>query len=413
MSPTVSRLHYAEHIKVVNAFAWAGERLGLEFGRLDAEQLVATARRQTGLEDYGDPSFLAPMRRIVAELTQAEGITPLARIIMRQTLLMAMRHRLQREAWVSAHPHVLEQSIQRPIFVLGFPRTGTTLLQNLLSLDPRRRGLQFWELSLPVPGGEDRTQDREARLRQAGWILRAAYQMAPEMAHVHYIDVNTLEECWPLFAMSFAVLNWDLQTGLSSWGDYLMHDLDMRVPYREYRTALQISAERNPAEQLVLKCPEHLFFIDALLHVFPDACIVQTHRDPYQVIGSYSSLISLQWRNLYGTIERPRIGRHMEDRLLQGVNRAMSARDNADPQRFYDVRFEDLIADPASVVRGIAGHFQLDLSPDHEEQVERYLSQKRQDARGNHRYDPEHYTLERGRVHERYRRYIDRFDIGV
>lgn len=413
VSPTVSRLQYREPIKIVNAVAWATEQLGLELGVLDQDSLLDTARRQTGLSDFGDPSFLEPMRRIVGELQRAEGITPLARIIMRQSLLMATRHRLQREAWLKAHPQVAERPVHRPIFVLGFPRTGTTLLQNLLAADPRRRGLRFWELSLPIPVHEDRATDREQRRRQAAWILRAAYQMAPEMSQMHYIDIDTLEECWPLFGMSFAVLNWDLQTGLTGWGDFLMNDLDMRTPYREYRTALQVALDRHPAEQLVLKCPEHLFFVDALLAAFPDACIVQTHRDPYRVIGSYSSLISLQWRNLYGHIDRPRIGAHMSARLLQGVNRAMDARREADPSRFYDVRFGDLVHDPARVVRDIADHFELDLAPDHDEQVAAYLDTKRQDARGNHRYDPEDYGLDRAKVHARYRRYIERFDIDL
>lgn len=412
-SPTVSRLGYREHIRLVNALAWASQRVGFDLGHLDRQSLLSAARRQTGLEDFGDPWFMEPMGRIVEELQRAEGITALARIIMRQSLLLATRHRLQQVAWLAGHPEVHQQPIVRPIFVLGFPRTGTTLLQNLLALDPRRRGLQFWELTLPIPVVENRATDRARRRRQATWILRAAYQMAPEMAQVHYIDIDTLEECWPLFGTSFAVFNWDLQTGLAAWGDYLMQDVDMRVPYREYRTTLQLLTERFPAEQLVLKCPEHLFFIDALLDAFPDACIVQTHRDPYPVIGSYSSLISLQWRNLYGHIDRPRIGAHMTDRLHRGVQRAMEARDRADPARFYDVRFADLIEDPGKVVRDIASHFELDLAPDHEAQVQRYLASERQDAPGNHQYDPSHFGLEPARVRDRYRGYIERFGIEV
>ncbi len=410
-TPTVSRLRYRDPIRLVNAFAWAGEQLGLDLGLLDPDSIVRSAKRQARLDDLGSTDFLVPMRRIVQEIVTKADLTPLAKIIMRQSFLLAIRNRLQQRAWLDAHPEVHDQPIRRPIFVLGFPRTGTTLLQNLLSLDPRRRGLEFWELTLPVPTGEDRAEDRETRRRQTGWMLRAAYQMSPEMARVHFIDVDTVEECWPLFAMSFAVMNWDLQTGVASWGDYLMHDYDMTGPYQEYRTTLKMLLERHPAEQLVLKCPEHLFFVDALLEAFPDACIVQTHRDPYNVIGSYCSLMSLQWRNLFGVIERERIGQHMQKRLLDGVDRAMAARRHRDPSRFYDVRFHELVADPAAVVRKIADHFDLDLAPDHDEAVAAYLAKDREDARGKHKYDPSDYGLSRDQVYGRYAHYIDRFGI--
>ncbi|MBX2799158.1 MAG: sulfotransferase [Myxococcales bacterium] len=411
-TPTVSRLHYQEHVKLLNAFAWAGERLGLDLGSLDPDSIVRAARRQTGLHDLGDESFLAPMRRIAQGVARQEGTTALARVIMRQSWLLAVKSRLQREAWLADHPQIHHQRIERPIFVLGFPRTGTTVLQNLLSLDPRRRGLNFWELTLPVPVHEDRDVDREQRRRATSWMLKAAYQLAPEMARVHFIDVDTVEECWPLFALTFSVLNWDLQSGIDGWGEYLMHDHDMFAPYRDYRTSLKMLVERNPCEQLVLKCPEHLFFIDALLAAFPDACIVQTHRDPYAVIGSYCSLMSMQWRNLYGRIDRERIGSHMQKRLHDGVSRAMAARDAAaDESRFFDVRFHDLVKDQKAVVDQIAEHFDLDLAPDHAEAVATYLGNERADARGKHKYDPGLFGLDRDEVHEQYADYIERFGI--
>lgn len=413
-TPTVSNLEYRSRVKMVNAVAWAGERLGLSLGSLDPESIVRAAQRETGLEDLGDESFLVPLRRIAGTVADNQQLTPLARIIMRQSWILAVRSRLQRQEWLKRNPHVHDQPIQRPIFVLGFPRTGTTLLQNLLALDPRRRGLEFWELTLPVPVNPDRTLDRDHRRRTTSWMLQAAYQIAPEMERVHYIDVDTLEECWPLFGMSFTVMNWDLQSGIRSWGDWLLGEWDMSRPYQEYRTTLKMLLERHPTEQLVLKCPEHLFFIDSLLAAFPDACIVQTHRDPYDTIGSYCSLISMQWRTLYGQIDRPRVGDHMLGRLHDGVRCAMEARDRAaDPSRFFDVHFSELLADPQDVVARIAQHFDLSLTDDHAAQIQAYLDNKRADARGQHRYDPSDYGLERSVVHDRYASYIDRFGIEV
>lgn len=410
--PTVSNLEYSTWLKVANAVARATETLGLPLGYLDVDSILSAARRQTGLDDWGDPAFLEPMRFIVKAVSDRPEFTPLARVLLRQSWIMAVSNRLNVEEWLKKHPEVSEVKVERPIFVLGFPRTGTTLLQNLLAAQEGRRGLPMWEVTTPVPVHEDRDIDSEMRRRTGKRILQAAYTASPEMAAVHFIDVDTLEECWPLFGSAFTVMNWELQSGLSVYGDYLMQR-DMRGPYREYKRYLQVALDRWPVEQLVLKCPEHLWFIDALLDVFPDACIVWTHRDPYDTVASYCSLMSLQWRNLFGKIDRPAIGAFMQERLLVGIERAMEARTRLDPARFYDVRFEELVADPAKVVRDMSSHFSLPLGPDHAERVTAYLSKKRADERGQHRYDGRAYELDKEALRKKYAHYIETFGIAT
>ncbi|MCA9489183.1 MAG: sulfotransferase, partial [Myxococcales bacterium] len=233
----------------------------------------------------------------------------------------------------------------------------------------------------------------------------------PEMAEVHYVDVDTVEECWPLFANSFCVMNWELQSGLEAYGKWLLDTIDMRIPYGEYKRHLQVLTAQNPAEQLVLKCPEHLWFVDALLATFPDACIVWTHRDPFDTLASYCSLMSLQWRTLYGQIDRHAIGAYMQRSLHTGVQRAMAAREHHDPRRFYDVRFEDLVADPAAVLEKASAWFDLELPPNHREQVDQYLGQKRSDERGRHRYAAADYGLDPDQVRELYGDYIRQFGV--
>jgi Sulfotransferase family len=403
--PTVSRLGYTAPLKVANAFIRATEALGWRLSRVEIDSVIAASRRQTGLVDYGDPSFLVPMAKIIEVVRAKSDFTPLARAIMRQTFIRAISNRLLLGDWLRRHPAVTSRAVSRPIFVLGFPRTGTTLLQNLLAQHRGRRGAPFWELTVPVPMAEHHLHDRDLRRASARPLLQAAYAAAPEMAYVHHIDVDTLEECWPLFSNSFAVLNWDL-SGLSDYGDWLTSSWDMHGPYQEYRRYLQVMLEAEPAEQLVLKCPEHLWFLDALLDVFPDACVVWTHRDPFDTLASYCSLMSLQWRTLYGKIDRPAIGAYMQQRLRTGIDRALDVRQRRDPARFFDVRFEELVRDPADVVRRMSQHFELPLEPDHDAKVAAYLERKRPDERGMHRYDASLYGLDRSAVHRDYERYI-------
>ena len=297
------------------------------------------------------------------------------------------------------------------MFVLGFPRTGTTLLQNLLCLDPGRRSLPFWELTHPTPISEDSVQDRNVRIRSAERVLSMAYRLAPEMRTIHEIKASTPEECWYLFFHCFAVLNYDLQTGVGHFGDWLLKE-DLGWAYASYQRQLTFLNHHWPANNLVLKCPEHLWFLDALLEVFPDACIVWTHRDPVASIASYCSLISLTYRMHFGEMQPTRIGAHIQKRFHQGVTRAMAARDAFDNDNiFFDVRFHELVQDPAKMIGRITEHF--GLQPVAEEAIANWLNNGRADKRGAHQYSAERYGLDRARILDQFQPYIDRFGIQV
>ena len=408
---TVQRHEYSVLLKVVNQIlAWAS-KIGSSCCDLDQASLLKTAKEKAGLEDWGNNNFLTPMERLLAEADQCR-LTHFARTLTRQALLTALDNRLQVQQFLTASPKLRDTKIERPIFVVGFPRTGTTVLQNLLSLPSNRRALQFWEMMKPAPLHEDPIKDRRVRLEKAERTLALAYWVAPEQREVHEIQATTFEECWPLFVNAFSVMNYDLASGLEGYGDWLMGQ-DMVGPYREYRAQLQILLDREPADQLVLKCPEHLWFLDALLEVFPDACIIWTHRDPIASIASYCSLVSLNRRMLYGQCDPIDLGRHISQRFLTGVQRAMAVRDKVGEERFYDVDFLQLVQNPKQVLERVHGHFGLKQPNDMNAQIDGWLNNKRSDAKGRHRYAAERYGLDAETVHGRYAEYIQRFDIPL
>ncbi len=409
---TVRDEEYRWSIKALDAAARLAERAGLPLGRCEADSILRAARRSTGHDDWGDEHFIEPLRLLCRVVRDNRDFTALARVIMRQTFIRAVSNRLEFQAFVKRHPDVLDTPVERPIFVLGFPRTGTTALQNLLCLDPGRRGLRFWELVTPVPWSDDPEDDERRRIRNAQRMLRAAYLIAPEQREVHYIDTNTYEECWPLFGNAFRVLNYDLQSGITAYGDWLLEQ-DMTTAYREYRQYLQLATWRNPADHLVLKCPEHLWFIDALLEVFPDACIVWTHRDPVPAIASYCSLISMQWRTLYGGFDPRVLGRHIVHRFHQGTERALAARARAHPDRFFDVNFTDFVNDQAGTVRAICRHFDLPFREGMDAAIATWLDNDRADHRGAHKYSAARYGIDPAEVHARYAEYIATFQVAT
>lgn len=409
---TVGTLEYNALTKALDAGAAVLRRVLPGFSHLDQQSILDAARRETGLQDWGEDTFLEPMSRVIEEVPK-ERFTELARVFMRATFTQAVKNRLRIQAYLKEHPEIRDIPIERPIFVLGFPRSGTTLLQNLLALDPRRRALQFWELTNPVPVHGDPEVDVRRRIRTTEWILRLAYLVAPEMRYVHEIGATTAEECWPLFENNFTVLNFDLQSGARGYGDWLQQH-DMAPAYQYYRSQLQLLLHRRPAEQLVLKCPEHLWFLDALLEVFPDACVIWTHRDPYDSVASYCSLISLSWRMLYGRVDREVLGEHIAYRFASGVEAAMRARDRLGAHdRIYDLHFGELVKDPGGALQDISRYFDLDWKVDVRPAVRNYLENERQDKRGAHRYDGAFYGLDPDDIYARFAEYIQRFAIPV
>lgn len=408
---TVEMERYRSGEAVLNVLCTLAHALGLPLTDVDVDAICARARRRTGLEDWGDDTFLDVWRTLIAQL-EGRPITPLARAFIRNVTTKAVENRLRLQAWLAEHPGVTDRPVRRPIFIVGFPRTGTTVLQNLLAQHDSRRALAFWELTDPIPKFPDPAEDARRRIRATNRILDVAYFMAPEMAAIHEIRATTPEEDWSLFANTFAVLNYDFQAGLRPFGDHLM-SRDMTWAYREFRTWLQVLLHQRPAEQLVLKCPEHLWFLDALLEVFPDACVVWTHRDPYPTLASYCSLLSMNRRVYYGRFRPAELGPYFEERFRTGVARALAVRERLGDDRILDVPFHDTVADPAAVVRTICDRFDLPYGDDGDRRVRAWLDSDREDKRGRHVYDGPRFGLDADTVRGRWSDYIERFDCRI
>ena len=406
---TVKRQEYGLFLHTLNLAARVLRSLGLA-GSFDEDVILATAKRRSGMQEFDDYDFWPAFREILRHV-EAAPLTHFGRINAQQGLIKGITNRLEINAYLKNHPEVLDYPLKRPIFILGFPRTGTTLIQNLMGLSPGRRTMQLWELISPVPVHADPRRDEARRIRGAQALLTMAYLIAPEMKYVHQIGATTAEECWPLFFNTFSVMNYDLQANLRAYGDWLM-TTDMVPPYRDYRTQLQILAQRSPEDSLILKCPEHLWFLDSLLEVFPDACIVWTHRDPLASIASYCSLISLNHRMLFGRIDQHAIGANITDRFQIGVERAMAARErHQNEAQFFDVDFVDLVTNPTDMVRQIHAHFNLPYADTMDTDVQTWLNNDRADKKGRHRYSASVYGLDAEHIDKKYASYVERFQI--
>ena len=403
---TVQRDRYTVAEHAINSLARVSLLAGLPWTQLERDPLIAEAKRSTGLSDAGDDRFLAGLDRI---LTESRGrYSPLGTALLRNLLLKALENRLRAVDYIKRHPDVLQISIQRPIFVLGFPRSGTTLLQNLLATSPDRAPLEFWELMSVTPVREgDLEADKAIRVKALGRILRLANLFVPELKSIKESSPHTPEEDWQLLVPSFHALTFELAYALGDYGRWLQSEADMTWAYGEMKQRLQIILHQRPRQQLVLKCPDHLWFIDALLAVFPDSCIVQTHRDPVGCIASYTSMIALQERVLTGQIRWKALAQRLTSLFLAGAYRAHAARLRHDAGRFFDVPFEDLTRDPEGTVRRILDYFHIAAPSTRSVRTE--LTKPRADSPGSHRYSTERLGIDPEATRDKFRWYTNTY----
>jgi radical SAM superfamily enzyme YgiQ (UPF0313 family) len=406
VAPTVRSHRSGPVLRAAELACGVADWAGAGWLDLRPEAVLAEATSRARGSDWGDERFIEPMERLLAELA-APPYTAFARFFCRQVAVRAVVQRIRLQRYQRQNPSISAIPIERPVFVLGFPRSGTTLLQNLLACEPTSRALPFWELTNPVPLHPDPGTDVRQRRARASLDLRLAKLIAPEIDTVHATTADSNEECWGLLSNTFAVLNYDLADGAMAFGRWLLQE-DVTWAYREYRLMLQGLLHQHPAQTLVLKCPEHLWFLDALLNVFPDACVVWTHRDPADCIASYCSMVSLARRAMFGRVDTAALGEHITSRFADGVVRAALARASA-PDRFLDVRFDDLVGDPLGAVRRIRGHFELPVSSEGMDACRTWLKQRRSDSPGRHRYDASSYSLDRAEIHTKFGEYMSRY----
>jgi hypothetical protein len=396
-------------MRILNALIGLLQLLGITPKRVDPDVIEKKAIRATGLTDLGDGMHRTGMEALVKSVDD-EPMTDFGILSSTGFGVAGLTNRLRMVDYFKKHPEVADINIEKPVFIVGFPRTGTTLLQNLLHLSEDRRALPFWELTNPIPVSDNPEKDIEKRQRRAKLHLSVANFVVPEMKFIHEVRHDSLEECWSLFIPQFTVQNWEMT---NKWPDYgrFIGQHDMKAAYQEYKKYLQVITHRVPKKKLILKCPDHLWHLDALLDVFPDACIVWTHRDPSKSIPSYCSLASLNWRLLYGQFEPKELGPYIENRFEVGIERALAVRAKVGEARFLDINFRTLLNEPVAAVNKITRYF--DLLPVDEGKMEAYLNRDRPDNRGKHTYTADHYGLDSEAIKVRFKTYIDRFNISL
>jgi hypothetical protein len=399
-------------IRALNGAGAALAKLGLRWPSLDPEDLIATARRRTGLSNLGDPSHRIGLEKFVEALEREAALTTLGRTIARQDLVRLLVGRLHLEDTLRAHPEIETAPVRAPLFVVGLPRTGTTILHELLALDPASRAPMSWECFDPWPPPERASFETDPRIAKTDAQLAGVEKLMPGFQSIHRMGARLPQECVGVMAYQFASILFTTTHRVPSYQRWV-ESLDQRPLYAAHKQWLQYLQWKAPAERWVLKSPAHLWMLDALLAVYPDARIVQTHRDPLRVVASLVSL-SVVLRGMASDAIDPReIAAEWSPRLAEGLTASMRARDAAKlpPGRVFDIQFRDFVGDEIGTVQRIYDHFGMDFSSEAETRMRAYLAANPKDKHGGHRYEFGTAGLDRTAERRRFAEYVLRYAI--
>jgi hypothetical protein len=372
--------------------------------------LFDAARKVAGLDDFGAGDFREGLRVLLRAYDEEARLSPFGRLMLRGELTTVLANRLRVEQAWRQEPALLEPAIRRPLFILGLPRSGTTALHFLLAQDPANQVLEYWLAAAPGPRPPRASWPRDPRFKAARQALRLTYYLDPTLKAIHWMTVDGPDECRHLLLQSFVDHTFDSNASIPSYTKWFEAQ-DMRPAYARHRKLLQLIGSTTPERRWVLKYPAHLRNLRALLAVYPDACIVQTHRDPANVLPSICSLVA-GWRSLYeGGVDMRAIGREQLALYAGMMETGLAVRAENSSAQFFDLGFREVLADPIAAVKRAYSHFGFEWTPAGEDAMRRWHAANPQGKHGEHRYRASDYGLDPGELDERFAAYRARFGV--
>lgn len=378
---------------------------------LDEQQVLELAQEMTGLSDWGpDPSFRIGLGILIDSIEQMAPSSTWRHSFRRQ-IVHFLNQRLRLRSDELRDPAVLEEQIERPVLIVGLPRTGTTLSHELLALDPGARAPRNWEYAAPWPAPELATFETDARIAAVNASWKAQREASPELTHMLPMDANMPSECNDSMMFHFAGPNF---TAWMRVPEHRAWSVAVTAPglYGTHKRILQELQWKGPRGRWTLKSPGFISDLDAILDTYPDACLVWTHRDPARTIASLASLISSLQNALLGEYPDPvELGRGVQRQWTVAMRRGLDQR-ASDPRverAIFDVPYRDLVADKSAAVRRIHERFGLELSDVHLERVKQLEQAQPSSHFAQHSYTSDEFGVDVGAVRDELSDYYERF----
>jgi Sulfotransferase family len=383
---------------------------------MDAAASMDTAQTQTGLENYGPEAdaMVEALSVLVRSANEEADLDEPGAAVFTGMIVSLLVRRLEVERWYAGRPEIGDQEIGSVLFGVGLPRTGSTALSYLLAQDGAVRSLRMWEASQPTPPPELDGEADDPRFLAAKEAMAGLGSVPEEITSMLPSSPDGPSECLELLNLSFRCSMLDTVAQTPSYGAWLM-DCDYGPAYRYHERVLKLLQWHRPPNRWRLKTPAHMFGIDALDAVYPDAKFVITHRDPAKVMASLASVETAVVRMYTGKADPLYFGRHCVDDWDRALRRFLAFRDRVGEDRFFDIAFTDMQRDPVGTVRGLYEWLGEDLTPETAAAMQAWWdgSQDDRSAGGGHHYTPEEFGLDADALHQRFAYYSERFPFAT
>jgi hypothetical protein len=354
--------------------------------------LHEAAQQATGYSDFGPDEYREGLGALLRACEEESNLTPIGRVMVKGQVLAGLQGRLHSEAGFARHPETAETPIERPLLIVGMPRTASTPLHRMLSRDPELQGLEMWLAESPMPRPPRPQWPEIPAFVECDTRTRAQYEASPEMRAIHEMDADEVDECWHLFRQSFGSVTFECNFRIPSYSRWWAAS-DMGPAYQRYRRNLQLIGMHEPGKRWLLKDATHMFHLERFLEVFPDACVVTTMRDPVKMIPSVASLCAVGARAIIGDFDPHEHGRAQLELWIRGLAKIEEICGTLPPERLHRMQFDDFQADPMAEVQRIYERFGFTLSGEADAAMRAWLAANRRGRHGAHDYSPEEFGL--------------------
>ncbi|NLP64841.1 sulfotransferase family protein [Paraburkholderia sacchari] len=381
---------------------------------LESEALLAAAsKRRDGLTDFGDKSFLPALEALLASINKEGKLSGLGKSLFSERLVESLASRLTLEQYVSRYPEILQESIEQPVFIVGLPRTGTTMLHRVLAQDPRFYTPKWWEVRFPAPFDDTGAEAGEdPRIPAARAEVKMMVEAMPDLLTMHPLDAELADEEVVLMEHSFlsAMYAYANVPGYTAW----LGEQDQTPAYTYLKRQLQFlqwqkRRRGEVAQRWILKAPHHTHAMDVLFKVFPDAKIIQTHRDPLETIPSMSSFAYTIWCVYSDDANPAEAAALWSAKFSRGLKDAIRVRDELSDSLFLDVWYLDAVARPMEVIERIYPFLGVELDDEARGRMQKWIGLSSRDKRAPHDYSLEKMALTKSKLESDFASYRERY----
>ena len=383
-------------ISLFNRAGRFAERIGLS-SPLDADRMVAAAKRKTGLSDFGDDWFMEPLHVLVRSINDEARLNPLGIMLQNTRIVAALSTRLRAELLFNENPHILDMDLGRIILIAGLQRTGTTALHRLLCSNPELRGLYSWEMLNPLPDPGEKQGDPRSRINKGKLADKIMRYLAPQFFAVHPIEYDAPEEDIFLLDLSFMSQAPEATMHVPTYAKWLEKQ-DQTRSYEYMYRMLKLMHWQRSGKAWVLKTPHHMEHLDTILNVFPNVLIVQTHRDPKKSIASFCSMVAHARGILSDHVDAADVGEHWVRKSIRLMRRSIEVRKSSTSRVFIDILYNDLIRQPIEELRKVYRASELIFDHHVENNAKNMAARKTKDRYGKHIYRLDDFGIDEEKI---------------